>query len=115
MTYTEEQRGGDAEIAAAMGWRNIQDGIGLPPLGSTVNGVFVDEEYAWMCPIPQFHADHAARYNLLVWLGADNDRWYRYVEILLSDVTQPSAMRQIATAPAHEVAEAALKVIKEME
>lgn len=121
MTYTEEQRAADIKIAAAMGWRDIHDGIGLPPLGSTVNDQIVGEDWGWSCPIPLFHTGENAQQMLLEWLTADPSRWAAFIEqltvVLMGQryMLCPELLRRMVMASPDQFLEAVMRVLKEME
>ena len=129
MTYTPEMRAADAEIAKAMGWTEVhayqKTYYGMVPpswkskslqwKARTIPGFHFDPdlELDFRHEIPHFHDNPAARDALLEWLAADEARWDSF--IFQFYLAGPEGLRAAFLATPAQVAEAALKVIKEME
>lgn len=109
-----EIRSRDAEIAQAMGWEKWE-GPGRQwkaPASWKGNRQFHNNP-------PEFHADESARRALLEWLAADEKRWDAFVEQLTIEIIGhpyplcPELLRLMILATPTQVAEAALRVIRE--
>lgn len=126
-TYTPEQRAADAVIHNAIygpwdearcrvcGWpvkEKIRDGCTKDVCS------MVDREGKRADEPRRFHESHDARAALLKWLAADEGRWHRFDHAFFEQFIGQRDLDfvQIAfLATPAQVAEAALKVIKEME
>lgn len=129
MTYTAEQRAADAEITKAMGWTQVhayqKTYCGMVPpswkseslqwKARTIPGFHseFDPDLEHTREIPHFHDNPAARDALLEWLAADEARWDSF--IFQFYLAGPEGLRAAFLATPAQVAEAALRVIKEME
>ncbi len=138
MTYTPEQRAADAEIAVAMGWTQVH--AYHATYCGTVPPSWKSESLQWKVRIipdfhsefdpdlectrevPHFHDNPAARDALLAWLAADEKRWKAFegeldqvLDTISLDPRDYRIRQRLMLATPAQVAEAALRVIKEGE
>jgi hypothetical protein len=75
------------------------------------------EDGAWANLTPEFHEWEGAKVKLLRWLAADDARWGRFVQVLLSegDHWEMGWSRFLVTLTPAQVAEAAEKALRGME
>lgn len=115
-----EIRSRDVEIVKAMGWTDIEipsqpnhDATGLPPSPSP-------EIKAFRMTVPHFHATQDARTMLLRWIAKqDMSSRHLFIEIIREKYESSDGemhyddLLQMMLAEPEEVAEAALRVIRE--
>ena len=127
---TNETRERDIYLAKAMGWQYVPpgpetaemygDGVHClrDPEGRLRATLFSSSvEDLWNHVTPQFHEWESAKANLLRWLAADDARWGRFVQVLLSegDHWEMGWSRFLVTLTPAQVAEAAEKALRGME
>ena len=89
----------DIYLAKAMGWRYVPPGTWAKP----------EDETTWTHSAPWFHEWEIAKAKLLRWMAADDARWGRFVQVLLSegDHWEMGWSRFLVTLTPAQVAEAA--------
>ena len=127
---TNETRERDIYLAKAMGWRYVPpgpetaemygDGVHClrDPKGRLWPSPWANsEDGAWANLTPEFHEWEGAKVKLLRWLAADDARWGRFVQVLLSegDHWEMGWSRFLVTLTPAQVAEAAEKALRGME
>ena len=123
---TNETRERDIYLAKAMGWRYVPpgpetaemygDGVHClrDPKGRLWPSPWANsEDGAWANLTPEFHEWEGAKVKLLRWLAADDARWGRFVQVLLSegDHWEMGWSRFLVTLTPAQVAEAAEKAL----
>ena len=127
---SNETRERDIYLAKAMGWRYVPpgpetaemygDGVHClrDPKGRLWPSPWANsEDGAWANLTPEFHEWEGAKVKLLRWLAADDARWGRFVQVLLSegDHWEMGWSRFLVTLTPAQVAEAAEKALRGME
>ena len=127
---TNETRERDIYLARAMGWRYVPPGPETAKLyGEGVHclrdpeGRFLLSPWAkteaetWTHSAPWFHEWESAKAKLLRWLAADDNRWGRFAQVLLSegDHWEMGWSCFLVTLTPAQVAEAAEKALRRME
>ena len=127
---TNETRERDIYLAKAMGWRYVPPGPETAEMyGEGVHCLRDPEGRLWPSPwansedgawanlTPEFHEWEGAKVKLLRWLAADDARWGRFVQVLLSegDHWEMGWSRFLVTLTPAQVAEAAEKALRGME